>query len=114
MLDQQVRRIYLKSSPLFYNSFILGITHLDNDSVNFIENLDFFANQVVEGFITGLHKSPFHGFSVEFAEHRMYNNGDSFKNIDSSSFEYKSYSSSISDLKKLKYGHSFSVNSRTI
>ena len=60
----------------------MGITHLDNDSVNFIENLDFFANQVVEGFITGLHKSPFHGFSVEFAEHRMYNNGDSIKNID--------------------------------
>jgi uncharacterized protein (DUF58 family) len=36
----------------------------------------------VEGFITGLHKSPFHGFSVEFAEHRLYNQGDSIKNID--------------------------------
>jgi uncharacterized protein (DUF58 family) len=60
----------------------LGTLHLDNDSVNFVENLDFFANQVVEGFLTGLHKSPFHGFSVEFAEHRMYNNGDSIKNID--------------------------------
>ena len=34
-------------------------------------NLPFFANQVVEGFITGLHKSPYHGFSVEFAEHRL-------------------------------------------
>jgi len=40
------------------------------------------AHQVVEGFITGLHKSPFHGFSVEFAEHRQYNNGDNIKNID--------------------------------
>jgi uncharacterized protein (DUF58 family) len=40
------------------------------------------ARQVVEGFITGLHQSPFHGFSVEFAEHRLYNNGESVKNID--------------------------------
>ncbi len=60
----------------------MAIRQLDNDSINFAENLDFFANQVVEGFLTGLHKSPFHGFSVEFAEHRMYNNGDSIKNID--------------------------------
>ncbi len=40
------------------------------------------ARQVVEGFITGLHKSPFHGFSVEFAEHRLYNTGESIKHID--------------------------------
>lgn len=45
-------------------------------------NLELLAKQVVEGFITGLHKSPFHGFSVEFAEHRLYNTGDSVKNID--------------------------------
>lgn len=45
-------------------------------------NLEIFARQVVEGFITGLHKSPFHGFSVEFAEHRLYNSGESVKNID--------------------------------
>ncbi|UKJ08831.1 DUF58 domain-containing protein [Solitalea lacus] len=45
-------------------------------------NLELLANQVVEGFITGLHKSPFHGFSVEFAEHRLYNKGESVKNID--------------------------------
>lgn len=45
-------------------------------------NLELLAKQVVEGFITGLHKSPFHGFSVEFAEHRIYNTGDSVKNID--------------------------------
>jgi uncharacterized protein (DUF58 family) len=45
-------------------------------------NLELLARQVVEGFITGLHKSPFHGFSVEFAEHRPYNSGDSIKNID--------------------------------
>ena len=47
-----------------------------------IENMDLFAKQVVEGFIIGLHKSPFHGFSVEFAEHRIYNQGDTTKNID--------------------------------
>ena len=47
-----------------------------------IKNLEFMAKQVVEGFIVGLHKSPFHGFSVEFAEHRVYNPGESTKNID--------------------------------
>lgn len=45
-------------------------------------NLELVARQVVEGFITGLHKSPFHGFSVEFAEHRQYNKGESTKHID--------------------------------
>ncbi len=45
-------------------------------------NLELLASQVVEGFIVGLHKSPFHGFSVEFAEHRLYNPGESTRNID--------------------------------
>lgn len=45
-------------------------------------HLELLAKQVVEGFITGLHKSPFHGFSVEFAEHRLYNKGESTKHID--------------------------------
>lgn len=44
--------------------------------------LELLAKQVVEGFITGMHKSPFHGFSVEFAEHRLYNQGESVKHID--------------------------------
>ncbi len=47
-----------------------------------LDNLEFLAKQVVEGFVTGLHKSPYHGFSVEFAEHRLYNAGDSVKNMD--------------------------------
>ncbi len=47
-----------------------------------IGNLELLAKQVVEGFITGMHKSPFHGFSVEFAEHRLYNKGESTKDID--------------------------------
>ncbi|MCX6258388.1 MAG: DUF58 domain-containing protein [Bacteroidia bacterium] len=46
------------------------------------DNLEFIAREVVEGFITGLHKSPFHGFSVEFAEHRLYNSGESTRHID--------------------------------
>jgi len=45
-------------------------------------NIEFLARQMVEGFITGLHKSPFHGFSVEFAEHRLYNTGESTRYID--------------------------------
>lgn len=46
------------------------------------DNLELIAREVVEGFITGLHRSPFHGFSVEFAEHRQYNQGESTKHID--------------------------------
>lgn len=46
------------------------------------EHLELIARQVVEGFILGLHKSPFHGFSVEFAEHRLYNQGDPLRHID--------------------------------
>lgn len=45
-------------------------------------NIELFAQQVVEGFITGKHKSPYHGFSVEFAEHRLYNSGESTRHID--------------------------------
>lgn len=55
---------------------------LDNQQVRDLGNLELLARQVVEGFIIGLHKSPFHGFSVEFAEHRLYNQGESTKNID--------------------------------
>jgi uncharacterized protein (DUF58 family) len=47
-----------------------------------IKNLDILAKQVVEGFITGMHKSPFHGFSVEFSEHKLYNKGESTRHID--------------------------------
>ncbi|MBS1680195.1 MAG: DUF58 domain-containing protein [Bacteroidetes bacterium] len=56
-------------------------------SINFEEvrragGLELIARQLVEGFITGLHKSPYHGFSVEFAEHRLYNEGQSTRHID--------------------------------
>lgn len=55
---------------------------IDRQQIERYGNLELLAKQVVEGFITGLHKSPFHGFSVEFAEHRLYNNGESVKHID--------------------------------
>jgi len=58
------------------------IRFLDPEFVSRIGRLDLKAKLVVEGFITGLHKSPYHGFSVEFAEHRQYMPGDSIKYID--------------------------------
>ncbi|WP_149240133.1 DUF58 domain-containing protein [Dyadobacter sp. 32] len=60
----------------------MAIRHLDLAKVRALGNLEFLAKQLVEGFITGLHKSPFHGFSVEFAEHQLYNTGESTRNID--------------------------------
>jgi len=50
--------------------------------VSGFKHLELLANQVVEGFISGMHKSPFHGFSAEFAEHKVYNTGESTKHID--------------------------------
>jgi len=55
---------------------------LDTKFIASVDNLELIARQVVEGFITGLHKSPFHGFSVEFSEHRAYQQGDSLKHLD--------------------------------
>lgn len=54
----------------------------DQHQLRSFDHLELLARQVVEGFIIGLHKSPFHGFSVEFAEHRLYNPGESIRNID--------------------------------
>ncbi len=55
---------------------------IEHSKIKEFNSLEFLARQVVEGFITGLHKSPFHGFSVEFAEHRLYNKGESTRHID--------------------------------
>jgi len=60
----------------------LDIKLQDIEQIQSFDNFEFIARQIVEGFITGLHRSPFHGFSVEFAEHRLYNSGESTKNID--------------------------------
>lgn len=56
--------------------------NIDRNRYQNLTKLEFLAMQVVEGFITGMHKSPFHGFSVEFAEHRLYNTGESTRHID--------------------------------
>ena len=61
------------SSPLQY---------LDPLTVSRLKNMELRARLVVEGFITGLHRSPYHGFSVEFAEHRLYNPGDALRHVD--------------------------------
>ena len=58
------------------------LNSLNSADAKSISQLELLARQVVEGFITGLHKSPFHGFSVEFAEHRLYNSGESTRHID--------------------------------
>lgn len=50
--------------------------------ISSFQHLELLANQIVEGFISGMHKSPFHGFSAEFAEHKIYNAGESTKHID--------------------------------
>ncbi len=56
--------------------------YLDPKTLTKISNLDLKARLIVEGYISGKHKSPFHGFSVEFAEHREYSAGDDFKHLD--------------------------------
>jgi len=57
-------------------------TYLDPQVINQIDNLYLKAKMIVEGYMAGLHKSPYHGFSIEFSEHRAYGIGDEVKNID--------------------------------
>jgi uncharacterized protein (DUF58 family) len=59
-----------------------ALKYLQPDVVSKLANMELRARLVVEGFITGLHKSPYHGFSVEFAEHRQYMPGDEIRSID--------------------------------
>ncbi len=61
----------IKSSPL-----------LDPQHLAKLQGLDLVARQAVEGYVSGLHKSPYHGFSVEFAEHREYSPGDDIRHVD--------------------------------
>ena len=58
------------------------MSEMDLGDIGRFGNIELIAKHLVEGFITGLHQSPFHGFSVEFAEYRPYNNGESTRNID--------------------------------
>lgn len=59
-----------------------SLTYLQPEVVSKLSTMELRARLVVEGFITGLHKSPYHGFSVEFAEHRQYMPGDEIRRID--------------------------------
>lgn len=59
-----------------------ALRFLDPKVVGQLSSLDMVAKLVVEGFLTGLHKSPYHGFSVEFAEHRQYMPGDPIRHVD--------------------------------
>lgn len=69
------------TSLLFY---IFETMKIDSQitKISSFQHLELLANQIVEGFISGMHKSPFHGFSAEFAEHKVYNTGESTKHID--------------------------------
>ncbi len=60
---------------------LMNLQHELNKAEGF-KNLELLAKQVVEGFISGMHKSPFHGFSAEFAEHKIYNQGESTRHMD--------------------------------
>ncbi|WP_457652357.1 DUF58 domain-containing protein [Rhodocaloribacter sp.] len=59
-----------------------ALRYLDPVIISQLKNMEMRARLIVEGFITGLHKSPYHGFSVEFAEHRPYNPGDELRHVD--------------------------------
>ena len=63
---------------------LLGMNqeYLKPEVVSRLVRLDLIARLVVEGFITGLHQSPYHGFSVEFSEYRQYMPGDSLRDLD--------------------------------
>src|SRR5690625_7841517 len=59
-----------------------ALRFLDPVTVSRLDNMELRARMIVEGFMTGLHESPYHGFSVEFAEHRPYNSGDELRHVD--------------------------------
>ncbi|WP_022835911.1 DUF58 domain-containing protein [Salisaeta longa] len=59
-----------------------ALRYLDPSVIAQLGSMELRARLIVEGFITGLHRSPYHGFSVEFAEHRPYNPGDELRHID--------------------------------
>ncbi|MCO5231504.1 MAG: DUF58 domain-containing protein [Chitinophagales bacterium] len=72
----------------YFSRYRFYYRRMSKDKIDFkrFDKLDFLAKQVVEGFIIGLHKSPYHGFSAEFAEYRTYNSGDSVRNVDWKAF----------------------------
>ncbi len=63
-------------------TFLNSKSYLDPKIISRISSLDLRARLVVEGFMVGLHKSPYHGFSVEFSQHRPYMQGDNLRSVD--------------------------------
>lgn len=79
--------LYFKACKILKSSnylIIFETMKIDDQiaKISSFQHLELLANQIVEGFISGMHKSPFHGFSAEFAEHKVYNTGESTKHID--------------------------------
>src|SRR5690606_26707916 len=68
--------------PPSFPSVPVSRRFLDPAFASRLKNMEVRARLIVEGFMTGLHKSPYHGFSVEFAEHRPYNPGDELRHVD--------------------------------
>ena len=73
------KRFGIRQAFFYFRYLMINLSNLQNPE---IKNLELLARQLVEGFITGMHKSPFHGFSVEFSEHKLYNKGESTRHID--------------------------------
>ena len=73
------KRFGIRQAFFYFRYLMINLSNLQNPE---IKNLELLARQGVEGFITGIHKSPFHGFSVEFSEHKLYNKGESTRHID--------------------------------
>ena len=73
------KRFGIRQAFFYFRYLMINLSNLQNPE---IKNLELLARQVVEGFITGMHKSPLHGFSVEFSEHKLYNKGESTRHID--------------------------------
>ena len=76
-IDRQ--KVWRMPSLFLFSNIMMDLSQVKSSE---IKNLELLARQVVEGFITGMHKSPFHGFSVEFSEHKLYNKGESTRHID--------------------------------
>src|SRR5262249_17604850 len=70
----------LKPDPLA--SVPMSNRYLDPEGLARVGNMELVARQVVEGFLTGRHRSPYHGFSVEYLDHRAYSPGDEIRSLD--------------------------------
>src|ERR1700692_1391509 len=73
---------FFRISDFGFRIFIMSSRYFDPEGLARINNMDLVARQVVEGFLTGRHRSPYHGFSVEYLDHRSYTPSDELRTID--------------------------------